>query len=87
VHGDLGVPIRGDFVIALFGSSGTEEILRLLATVKGKCSALVSFGGNLNSTLAQANDVTLDWGVEQEACTLNLAPTASTTSLIALGTP
>ncbi len=85
VHGDLGVLMPGDVVIALSASGETEEILRLLATLKRKGDALVSFCCNLRSTLAQASDVVLDCSVEREACGLNLAPTASTTSMLALG--
>jgi arabinose-5-phosphate isomerase len=85
VHGDLGVLLPGDVVIALSGSGETEEILRLLATLKRKGDALVSFSCNLHSTLAQASDVALDCSVEREACGLNLAPTASTTAMLALG--
>jgi arabinose-5-phosphate isomerase len=85
VHGDVGVVLKGDVVIALSASGETEEILRLLATVKRKGDALVSFCCNLKSTLAVASDVALDCGVEREACGLNLAPTASTTTMLALG--
>lgn len=85
VHGDLGVLMPGDVVIALSGSGETEEILRLLATLKRKGDALISLCCNLNSTLAQASDVALDCSVEREACGLNLAPTASTTTMLALG--
>jgi len=85
VHGDLGVLMIGDVVVALSSSGETEEILRLLTLVKRKGGALVSFCCNLNSTLAQASDVALDCGVEREACGLNLAPTASTTTMLALG--
>jgi arabinose-5-phosphate isomerase len=85
VHGDLGVLMRGDVVIALSGSGETEEILRLLATLKRKGDALISFTCNLNSTLAQASNIALDCGVEREACAMNLAPTASTTTMLALG--
>jgi arabinose-5-phosphate isomerase len=85
VHGDLGVLLPGDVVVALSGSGETEEILRLLTLLKRKGGALVSFCCNLNSTLAQASDVALDCGVEREACGLNLAPTASTTTMLALG--
>lgn len=85
VHGDLGVLMPGDVVVALSASGETEEILRLLATLKRKGDALVSFCCNLQSTLAQASDVALDCSVEREACGLNLAPTASTTSMLALG--
>jgi arabinose-5-phosphate isomerase len=85
VHGDLGVLMPGDVVIALSASGETEEILRLLATLKRKGDALISFCCSLSSTLAQASDVTLDCSVEREACGLNLAPTASTTAMLALG--
>jgi arabinose-5-phosphate isomerase len=85
VHGDLGVLMPGDVVIALSASGETEEILRLLTLLKRKGDALVSFICNLNSTLALASDVALDCGVEREACGLNLAPTASTTAMLALG--
>src|ERR1039458_6448693 len=72
VHGDLGVLMEGDVVVALSGSGETEEILRLLTLLKRKGDALVSFTCNLNSTLAAASDVALDCGVEREACGLNL---------------
>ena len=85
VHGDLGMLLPGDVVIALSASGETEEILRLLATLKRKGDALISFCCNLDSTLAQASDVALDCSVEREACGLNLAPTASTTAMLALG--
>jgi arabinose-5-phosphate isomerase len=85
LHGDVGVLMAGDVVVALSASGETEEILRLLATLKRKGDALVSFCCNLNSTLATASDVALDCGVEREACGLNLAPTASTTTMLALG--
>jgi arabinose-5-phosphate isomerase len=85
VHGDLGVLMPGDVVIALSASGETEEILRLLATLKRKGDALISFCCNLQSTLALASDVVLDISVEREACGMNLAPTASTTAMLALG--
>lgn len=85
VHGDLGMLVRGDVVIALSASGETEEILRFLATIKRIGDALISFCCNLQSTLAQASDIALDCGVPQEACGLNLAPTASTTAMLALG--
>lgn len=85
VHGDIGVLMSGDVVVALSASGETEEILRLLATLKRKGNALISFCCNLNSTLAEASDVALDCGVEREACAMNLAPTASTTAMLALG--
>ncbi len=85
VHGDLGVLMAGDVVVALSASGETEEILRLLATLKRKGDALISFCCRMDSTLALASEVALDCGVEREACGLNLAPTASTTAMLALG--
>src|SRR6202167_3651722 len=85
VHGDLGVLMPGDAVIALSASGETEEILRLLPLLKRKGDALISFCCDLRSTLAQASNVALDCSVAREACGLNLAPTASTTTMLALG--
>ena len=85
IHGDLGVLLPGDVVIALSASGETEEILRLLALLKRKGDALISLCCDLSSTLAQASNVALDCSVEREACGLNLAPTASTTAMLALG--
>jgi len=85
LHGDLGVLMHGDVVIALSASGETEEILRLLATLKRMGDSLISFCCNTESTLAQASDVSLDCSVEKEACGLGLAPTASTTAMLALG--
>ena len=85
VHGDVGVLMAGDVVIALSASGETEEILRLLATLKRRGDALIGFCCAMGSTLATASDVALDCGVEREACGLGLAPTASTTAMLALG--
>jgi arabinose-5-phosphate isomerase len=85
VHGDLGVLMSGDVVVALSASGETEEILRLLATLKRKGDALISFCCRMDSTLATSSDVALDCSVEREACGFNLAPTASTTAMLALG--
>jgi arabinose-5-phosphate isomerase len=85
VHGDLGALMVGDLVIALSASGETEEILRLLATLKRKGDALISFCCKPESTLAKASDVVLNISVEREACGMNLAPTASTTTMLALG--
>jgi arabinose-5-phosphate isomerase len=116
VHGDLGMVVRGDVVLALSLSGETEEILRLLATIKRLQVSLISMTGdevfeqfeqkdagespaatratsttqptrstrNI-STLAAAADVALDCSVDKEACSLGLAPTASTTAMLALG--
>jgi arabinose-5-phosphate isomerase len=85
VHGDLGMIVRGDVVLALSQSGETEEILRLLANIKRLQVKLLAMTGGLRSTLAQAADIVLDCSVEQEACSLGLAPTASTTTMLALG--
>jgi arabinose-5-phosphate isomerase len=85
VHGDLGMIVEGDVVIALSASGETEEILRLLATLQRMGNNLISFVCDLQSTLAKASDVALDCSVPAEACGLGLAPTASTTAMLALG--
>jgi arabinose-5-phosphate isomerase len=85
VHGDLGMLAKGDVVIALSASGQTEEILRLLANIKRIGDALISFCCNTQSTLALASDVALDCSVPSEACAMGLAPTASTTAMLALG--
>src|SRR6266550_8195974 len=114
VHGDLGMVVRGDVVLALSASGETEEILRLLATIKRLQVPLISmtcddFGGSsslespspqsgsggaqddnsgkpsASSTLAAASDIALDVSISKEACSLGLAPTASTTAMLALG--
>ena len=113
LHGDLGMVVRGDVVLALSASGETEEILALLATIKRLRVPLIAMTGdeifradspqNQNpdgrsnaagggvrftgaiSTLAAAADVALDCSVAQEACSLGLAPTASTTTMLALG--
>src|SRR5579862_7516924 len=108
LHGDLGMVVRGDVVLALSASGETEEILALLATIKRLRVPLIAMTGdeiwtaNNNekpstaaggdarskqtiSTLAAAADVALDCSVAQEACALGLAPTASTTTMLALG--
>ncbi|GIW43130.1 MAG: arabinose-5-phosphate isomerase [Candidatus Binatia bacterium] len=84
-HGDAGVFVKGDAVLALSHSGETEEVLRLLPIVKRLRLPLVAMTGNLQSSLARAADVVLDVSVEEEACPLGLAPTASTTAALALG--
>jgi arabinose-5-phosphate isomerase len=93
VHGDLGMLVRGDVVLALSSSGETEEILQLLVTIRRIGSKLITITGDKlyppnshkPSTLAQAADVALDCSIDQEACSLGLAPTASTTAMLALG--
>jgi arabinose-5-phosphate isomerase len=85
VHGDLGVIRSDDVVIALSYSGETEELSRVLETIKRLGARLVALTGEGTSTLAQAADVTLDCRVSEEACPLNLVPTASTTAMLAMG--
>jgi arabinose-5-phosphate isomerase len=100
LHGDLGMIVRGDLVLALSASGETEEILQLLATIKRLQVPLIAFTcdsvtdkngagenarGTRPSTLAAAADAALDCSISQEACALGLAPTASTTTMLALG--
>jgi arabinose-5-phosphate isomerase len=85
VHGDLGMITEGDLVVALSASGETEEILRLLATIQRMGNPLISLVCSLQSTLAAASEVALDCSVPGEACGLGLAPTASTTAMLALG--
>jgi arabinose-5-phosphate isomerase len=85
LHGDLGV-IRGDdVVIALSYSGENEELVRILEAIKRLGSGLIALTGDARSTLAQAADVVLDCRVSEEACPMNLVPTASTTAMLALG--
>jgi arabinose-5-phosphate isomerase len=98
VHGDLGMLVPGDVVLALSSSGETEEILQLLVTIRRIGSKLITITGdrlynsnshpadsNKKSTLAQAADIALDCSIDKEACSIGLAPTASTTAMLALG--
>ena len=85
LHGDLGMLARGDALLAITYGGETEEILNLLETLKRLEMAIVALTGNPNSTLGLASDVVIDVSVKEEACTLNLAPTASTTVAMAVG--
>jgi arabinose-5-phosphate isomerase len=85
IHGDLGVIQRDDVIVALSYSGETEEILRLLETIRRLGAHLIALTGGNTSTLAQAADVALDCSVAEEACPLNLVPTASTTASLAMG--
>ena len=84
-HGDLGVIQTDDVVIALSYSGETDEILRLLETIRRLGARLIAITGVPSSSLAQAADVALDCSVTEEACPMNLAPTASTTAALAIG--
>ena len=85
IHGDLGVVTADDVVVALSYSGETEELLRLLETIKRLGARLIAITGDCESALGKAAEVALDCGVSEEACPLNLVPTASTTAALALG--
>lgn len=85
IHGDLGMIMKGDVVIAISNSGETEEVLRILPVIKRLGAHLVAMSGNPSSTLARCSDVFLDVSVKEEACPLGLAPTASTTATLAMG--
>lgn len=84
-HGDLGMLARGDVLVAVSNSGETQELIRLLPAVKRLGIPIISMTGGTSSTLAARADVVLDISVTEEACPLNLAPTASTTVTMALG--
>jgi arabinose-5-phosphate isomerase len=85
IHGDLGMVHRDDVVVALSHSGETDEVLRLLETIRRLGARLIAVTGSPGSTLANAADLTLECHVAAEACPLNLVPTASTTAALALG--
>jgi arabinose-5-phosphate isomerase len=85
LHGDLGVVQDGDVVVALSRTGETAELVRLLEAIRRIGARLISLTGRPGSTLGQASDVTLTCRVPEEACPMNLAPTASTTAALALG--
>ena len=84
-HGDLGMITRADLLIAISNSGETGEIITILPLLKRLAIPLITFTSNLRSTLAEAATVSIDIGVHEEACPLNLAPTASTTAALAMG--
>jgi arabinose-5-phosphate isomerase len=85
IHGDLGMIMRGDVVIAVSNSGETEEVVRILPVIKRLGANLIAMSGNRASTLAQSADIFLEIAVKEEACPLGLAPTASTTATLAMG--
>jgi len=85
IHGDLGVVQNDDVVVALSNGGETGEILRVLETIRRLGARLIAITGAPGSTLAQAADIALDCSVTEEACPLNLVPTASTTAALAIG--
>src|ERR1700722_14601304 len=85
LHGDLGMLMRDDLVLAVTYGGETEEIAALLETIKRLGLCLITLTGHPRSTIAAASDVVIDVSVKEEACSLNLAPTASTTASMAMG--
>lgn len=85
IHGDLGMIMKGDVVLAISNSGETEEVARILPIIKRLGAPLIAMAGNPASTLAKAGDIFLDISVKEEACPLGLAPTASTTVTLAMG--
>jgi len=85
IHGDLGRVKKDDIIIALSNSGETDEIIKLLPIIKKIGAKLISLTGNRASTLSKNSDVVLYVGVKKEACPLGLAPTASTTAMLAMG--
>lgn len=85
IHGDLGRVTADDIIIVLSNSGQTDEILRLLPTIKKIGAKLISFCGRVESDLVKESNIFLDIGVKEEACPLGLAPTASTTAMLAMG--
>ncbi len=85
MHGDLGLVSEDDILLALSNSGETDELNLMIPSVRGIGCKVVAFTGNLESTLARQSDMVIDVGVEKEACPMGLAPTASTTALLAMG--
>ncbi len=85
LHGDLGIIADGDVVLALSYSGESDELLNLLPALKRFSVKIISFTGNLKSSLAKHSDVALNIKVPQEACPFNLAPTSSTTAMLVMG--
>lgn len=85
VHGDLGMIVSGDVVVAISNSGKTRELLALVEPIKRLSVPLIAFLGDSETALAAAADVVLDTSVTEEACPMGLAPTASTTTSLALG--
>ena len=85
LHGDLGRVTKDDTIIAFSNSGETEEIIKLLPVIKKIGAKLISVTGNIKSTLAKNSNFVLDSSVASEACPMGLAPTTSTTVMLAIG--
>jgi arabinose-5-phosphate isomerase len=84
-HGDMGMIVKGDVILAISNSGETDEILKLIPTIKRLGIKLIVITGHPNSTLSRAADVILNATVKEEACPMGLSPTASTTAALAMG--
>jgi arabinose-5-phosphate isomerase len=84
-HGDLGMIKEGDIVLMISYSGETEELVRLIPFLKHQKNTIIALTGNHQSTLSKHADVSLDISVEREACSINLAPTSSTTAMLVMG--
>jgi arabinose-5-phosphate isomerase len=84
-HGDIGMVTKGDVVLMISNSGETEEIVRLIPTMKRMDMKIIAMTGNPGSLLSKSADVSLDVSVAEEACPMGLAPTASTTAALAMG--
>jgi len=85
IHGDLGIVVKDDVLIAISNSGETEELNVILGSIRRIGAPIIALTGNLRSTLARDSDVVIDVGVEREACPFGLAPTSSTTACLAMG--
>ena len=85
MHGDLGMVVQDDVFLAMSYSGETEELNILMPSIRNVGCTVISMTGNTASTLAKHSDIVIDVGVKKEACPLGLAPTASTTALLAMG--
>lgn len=85
LHGDLGIVTRDDVMLAISNSGETEELNRIISSIKDINVPLIAFTGNINSTLARLSDVTIDVCVDREACPFGLTPTSSSTATLAMG--
>ena len=85
IHGDLGIVTKDDVVIAMSNSGETSELNLIVSAIHRIGAPIIALTGNLSSTLARSADVTIDVGIEREACPFGLAPTSSTTAALAMG--
>ncbi|MDY0189008.1 MAG: KpsF/GutQ family sugar-phosphate isomerase [Syntrophus sp. (in: bacteria)] len=85
LHGDLGIVTKDDVVLAISNSGETDEVNRLLSSIRKIGAPVISFTGNPSSTMARASNAVIDVGVEREACPFGLAPTSSSTASLAMG--